>query len=71
MTDIGEALGVKSAQASIVGTAVIRLALTGATEALSQFNEVKNVPRKTTPMPDKSRGSFYNKTRNHVMKVAA
>ena len=71
MTDIGEAMGVKSGQSSIVGTAVIRLALTGATEALSRFNEVKDVPRCPTPLPDKSRGSFYNKTRNHVMKVAA
>jgi hypothetical protein len=71
MTDTGVALGVRSTQASIVGTAVIRLALTGATEALSRFNEVKDVPCCPTPLPDKSRGSFYNKTRNHVMKVAA
>jgi hypothetical protein len=71
LTDIGETLGVKSNQASIVGTAVIRLALTGAIEALARFNEVKDVPRCSTPLPDKSRGSFYNQTRNHVVKVAA
>jgi hypothetical protein len=71
MTDIGVKMGVASAQASIVGTATIRLALAGATEALSLINSVKDKPRSVTPLPDKSRGSFYNKTRNHVMKVAA
>jgi hypothetical protein len=71
MTDIGVALGVKSTQASIVGTTIIRLALTGATEALSRFNEVKDMPRIRTPMPDKSRGSFWNQSSGPVVKVAA
>jgi hypothetical protein len=75
MNDIGLALGAKRFQASREGTRIIRLALTAAIEALSR-NEVKDKPRVTTPLPDRSRGSFYNQTRglysgsNHVVKVA-
>jgi hypothetical protein len=71
MTDVGMTLGVKRAQASTTGTAVIRLALNGATEALRRFNEVKDVPRCTTPLPVKSRGSFLNQSGGPVVKVAA
>jgi hypothetical protein len=72
MTDIGEALGVKSAQASIVGTAHIRFALNCAMEALERINGVDDEPQqRKLPMPDKSRGSFRNQSRNHVVKVAA
>jgi hypothetical protein len=71
MTDIGLALGVKRYQAAREGTAIIRRGLAAAMEAMARLNGVKDEPRLTTPMPEKSRGSFYNKTRNHVMKVAA
>jgi hypothetical protein len=71
MTDIGELLGVKSAQASIVGTAHIRFALTCAMEALDSINRVKDEPRRKLPMPEKSRGSFRNQARGPVIKVAA
>jgi hypothetical protein len=71
MTDIGEALGVKSAQASIVGTAHIRFALNCAMEALDRLNVIKDEPRLTTPLPVKSRGSFYNQAAGPVIKIAA
>jgi hypothetical protein len=71
MTDIGLALGVKRFQAPREGTAIIRRALTAAMEALSRFNEVKDVPRQTTPLPVKSRGSFLNQAGGPVIKVAA
>jgi hypothetical protein len=71
MTDIGEALGVKSAQASIVGTTFIRFALNLAMEALDRINRVTDEPQRKLPMPDKSRGSFRNQTRGPVIKVAA
>jgi hypothetical protein len=72
MSDIGAAFGgVKSNQASIVGTAFIRLALSAAMEALSRFNGVKDVPRCTAPLPEKSRGSFWNQSSGPVVKVAA
>ena len=72
MTDVGKSLGAKGGRAPSVGTSRIRLAMTAAMEALSQRNEVKDEPRRAIPMPDKSRGSFYNQTRaGSVMKVAA
>jgi hypothetical protein len=76
MTDIGEALGVKSAQASIVGTSFIRFALIVAMEALDRINQVKDEPQRKLPMPEKSRGHFLNLSRNHVVakndaKIAA
>jgi hypothetical protein len=77
LTDIGLALGAKRFQASREGTRVIRLALTAAIDALGRLNNVKDEPRRTAPLPDKSRGSFYNQTRglysgsNHVVRVAA
>jgi hypothetical protein len=71
MTDIGVALGVKSSQASIVGTVFIKVALRAAIEALSRFNEVKDAPRMTTPLPVKSYGSFYNQSSGPVIRVAA
>ncbi len=67
MTDIGVSLGVKRFQAPREGTRIIRLALTAAMEALGRLNEVKDEPRRTTPMPEKSRGHFMNQSRNHVM----
>jgi hypothetical protein len=39
MTNVGEALGAKNTQAPGVGTAIIRLALTAAMEAIDRFNE--------------------------------
>jgi hypothetical protein len=71
LTDVGLALGSKSFQAPHVGTLIIRLALSAAIDALSRFNEVKDKPRKTTPLPVKSRGSFLNQSSGPVMKVAA
>ena len=71
MTDIGVSLGVKRFQAPREGTRIIRLALTAAMEALNRFNEIKDEPRHTTPLPDKSRGSFRNQARGPVIKVAA
>jgi hypothetical protein len=71
LTDIGLALGAKSFQAPHVGTLFIRLALSAAIDALSRFNEVKDEPRRTTPLPIKSRGSFWNQSSGPVMKVAA
>jgi hypothetical protein len=76
MTDVGEALGVKSAQASIVGTAFIRFALTVAMEALDRMNGDKDEPQRKLPMPDKSRGHFLNLSRGPVIakndiKIAA
>jgi hypothetical protein len=71
MTDVGKSLGAKPAQSPGVGTARIRLAMTAAMEALSQRNEVKDEPRRAIPMPDKSRGSFWNQSKGPVMKVAA
>jgi hypothetical protein len=71
MTDIGLALGAKSALAPTFGTLIIRLAMAAAMEALSRCNEVKDEPRRATPLPVKSRGSFLNQTNGPVMKVAA
>jgi hypothetical protein len=71
LTDIGLVLGAKSFQAPHVGTAIIRLALSAAIDALSRFNAVRDEPRRTTPLPVKSRGSFLNQSRGAVMKVAA
>jgi len=71
MTDIGLALGAKSALAPTFGSLIIRLAMTAAMEALSRCNEVKDEPRKTTPLPVKSRGSFWNQTSGPVIRVAA
>ena len=52
LTKIGQTLGAKSGvQASGVGTVIIRLALSAAIEALSRFNEVKDEPRRPTPLP--------------------
>jgi hypothetical protein len=71
MTDIGLALGAKSALAPTFGSLIIRLAMTAAMEALSRRNEVKDELRKTTPLPVKSRGSFWNQTSGPIMRVAA
>jgi hypothetical protein len=71
LTDIGLALGVNKFQASREGTRIIRLALTAAMEALGRLNEVKDEPRRTAPLPDKSRGSFRNQARGPVIKVAS
>jgi hypothetical protein len=71
MTDIGLALGVKRFQAPREGTAIIRRTLTAAMEALGRINEIKDEPRRPTPLPDKSRGSFWNQSSGPVIKIAA
>jgi hypothetical protein len=71
LTQIGLAIGAKSFQSPHVGTLIIRLALSAAVDALSRFNEEKDEPRRTTPLPVKSRGSFWNQSSGPVMKVAA
>jgi hypothetical protein len=73
MTEIGLNLGAKGAAAPPLGVRTIKLALAAAIDALAVR---KDVSRVITPLPDKSRGSFYNQTRglysgsNHVVKVA-
>jgi hypothetical protein len=67
MTDIGLSRGVKRFQAPYVGTATIRLALTAAMEALDRLNGINDEPRRTTPMPEKSRGHFLNLARGPVI----
>jgi hypothetical protein len=72
MTEIGLALGAKSALSPPFGSLIIRLALTAAMEALDRFNGIKDEPRRTTPLPDKARGgSYWNQASGPVMKVAA
>jgi hypothetical protein len=71
ITDIGLALGAKRFQASREGTRIIRLAMTAAMEALSRRNEVKDEPRRTIPLPVKSRGSFLNQSSGPVIRIAA
>lgn len=71
MTDIGLKLGARGGQAPPVGTAVIRLALTTAIDALATVNWLRDEPYLPTPLPDKSRGSFLNQTPGPVRKVAA
>jgi hypothetical protein len=70
LTDVGFALGAKGAQAP-VGSVIIRLALTAAVDALDRFNRIKDEPRRPTPMPNKSRGSFLNQSSGPVIKLAA
>jgi hypothetical protein len=67
MTHIGVRLGVKRYQAPGYGTVIIRLALTAAMDALNRFNELKDEPVRSVPMPEKSRGHFLNLTRGPVI----
>ncbi|SDE12157.1 hypothetical protein SAMN05216337_102058 [Bradyrhizobium brasilense] len=71
LTDIGLALGAKSAQAPAVGSAIIRLALTAAFDAIDLRNWLRNEPRLPQPLPDKTRGSFWNQSSGPVIPVAA
>jgi hypothetical protein len=72
MTEIGLAAGSpRRFQASREGTAIIRRALAAAMETLSRLNEIKDEPRRATPLPVKSRGSFLNQSSGPVIKVAA
>lgn len=71
-TDIGWRLGYKGGQAPPAGSAIIRLALSSAIDALELFNWLRDEPRRTTSLPDKSRDSPHlNQARGPVMKVAA
>lgn len=70
-TDIGLRLGYKGGQAPTAGSAIIRLALAAAIDALDLLNWLSDEPRPAIPMPDKSRGSYRNQTKGPVLKVAA
>jgi hypothetical protein len=69
-TDIGLRLGYKGGQAPPVGSAMIRLALSAAIDALATLNWLRDEPHQPTPLPDKSRGSFWNQTTGPVRKAA-
>lgn len=70
-TDIGLRLGYKGGQAPPVGSAMIRLALSAAIDALATLNWLKDDHVRPTPLPDKSRGSYRNQTPGPVQRVAA
>lgn len=70
-TDIGLRLGYKGGQAPPAGSAIIRLALSAAIDALATLNWLRDDPQRPTPLPDKTRGSYRNQARGPVMKVAA
>jgi hypothetical protein len=70
-TDIGLRLGYKGGQAPPAGSAIIRLALSAAIDALDLLNWLNDEPRRTLPMPDKSRGAYRNQVKGPVLKVAA
>jgi hypothetical protein len=70
-TDIGLRLGYKGGQAPPAGSAIIRLALTAAIDALETLNWLRDDPVRPTPLPDKSRGHYRNQTPGPVQRVAA
>ena len=70
-TDIGLRLGYKGGQAPPVGSAMIRLALSAAIDALATLNWLSDDRIRPTPLPDKSRGSYRNQAAGPVQRVAA
>ncbi|MCX7308977.1 MAG: hypothetical protein NTZ72_13955 [Afipia sp.] len=71
LTDIGLKLGARGGQAPPVGSAIIRLALTAAIDALDRLNGIKDEPPRSRPVPLKIHGSFLNQAKGAVIKRAA